>query len=271
MREKEGSVTGATVETILVVDDEEAMRVTMKGVLTHLGYRVSVASTGQQALDIIGSQDIDLVLLDLRIPGISGINVLRAARPLAPDTVFVILTAFGTLDSAILAIRNGAFDYLLKPTPVQDIVRVIQRGLADRQKRRSSQEDPVGLLERALVQLRGEGATTGLPPASERFLQALDIAVDTLKQIVVVRGEPVGLTSTEYDILVYLMRNRRRVVSCRELVLEVQGHDLDECDARVVLRSHIHRLRRKIEIDPSDPQFIATIRGRGYTFQAADK
>ncbi len=102
-------------------------------------------------------------------------------------------------------------------------------------------------------------------------MQALDIAVDTLKQIVVVRGEPVGLTSTEYDILVYLMRNRRRVVSCRELVLEVQGHDLDEWDARVVLRSHIHRLRGKIEIDPSDPQFIATIRGRGYTFQAADK
>ncbi|MBN1657823.1 MAG: response regulator transcription factor [Anaerolineae bacterium] len=256
-------------DAILVVDDEEAMRITLKAFLGHLGYRVSVAATGEQALEMIGRQAFALVLLDLHMPGISGTDVLRAARPLAPDTVFVILTAYGTLDTAILAIRNGAFDYLLKPTPVQEIVRVVERALADRQRRHALQ-DPVALLERALVQLKGEGIQTVSPSAPERFLQESDLAVDTLKQLVVVRGDPVSLTPTEYDLLVYLMRHRRRVVSCRELVREIQGHDLDERDARVVLRTHIYRLRQKIEIDPNEPQMVCTVRGRGYTFQSSN-
>ncbi|HSJ57619.1 MAG TPA: response regulator transcription factor [Anaerolineae bacterium] len=269
MQAGEGGAGTDVQDTILVVDDEKSMRVTLKAFLDHLGYRVSTAANGQQALELMGSQVFDLVLLDLHMPGISGTEVLRAARPLAPDTAFVILTAYGTLDSAILAIRNGAFDYLLKPTPVQEIVQVIERALADRRRRRLSQEGPVALLERALVQLRSEGADPRPLPAPERFLQEPDLAIDTLKQIVVVRGEPASLTPTEYDLLVYLVRNRRRVVSCRELVREVQGHDLDERDARVVLRTHVHRLREKIEVDSKDPQMVLTVRGRGYTFQSS--
>lgn len=269
MQAKEGDGNKALLDTILVVDDEKSMRVTLKAFLDHLGYRVSTAANGQQALDLMGSQAFDLVLLDLHMPGISGTDVLLAARPLSPDTAFVILTAYGTLDSAILAIRNGAFDYLLKPTPVQEIVQVIERALADRRRRRVSQEDPVALLERALVQLKGEGTATSPPRDPERFLQEPDLAIDTLKQLVVVRGELVSLTPTEYDLLVYLVRNRRRAVSCRELVRVVQGHDLDERDARVVLRTHVHRLRQKIEVDSRDPQMVLTVRGRGYTFQSS--
>jgi two-component system KDP operon response regulator KdpE len=101
-------------------------------------------------------------------------------------------------------------------------------------------------------------------PSPERFLQASEVSVDTLRRLVVVRGQPVELTPTEYDILVYLLRHREQVVSSRELVAHLRGYELDERDARVVLRAHMHRLRHKMERDPARPHLICTVRGTGY-------
>jgi DNA-binding response OmpR family regulator len=255
---------------ILIVDDERALRHTLAGVFKHLGYQVTEASSGREALEHINHKDLDLVILDLQMPEMDGAEVLQAARPLAPDTVFIILTAYGTLDSAIIAVRYGAFDYLLKPSPVKEIVRAVEAGLAERQ-RRLHHQDPVALLEQALVTLKTT-AQQPEPPHStdstERFLQISDITVDTLKQLVVVRGQPVDLTQTELEILTYLLRYQDRVVSCRELVAHVRGYDLDERDARTLLRTHIHRLRHKLELDPTQPHLITTVRGSGYTISA---
>ncbi|MEE8389312.1 MAG: response regulator transcription factor [Anaerolineae bacterium] len=251
---------------ILIVDDEWAMRRTLADLFESMGYRVVEAASGPRALEHIGRQRFDLVILDLKMPEMDGTEVLRAARPLAPDTVFIILTAYGTLESAIAAVRHAAFDYLLKPSPVKEIVRAVEAGLVERQ-RRLRHKDPVVLLEQALTSLRTEAQqpeTSSFTESIERFLQASDVTMDTLKQLVVVRGQPVGLTPTEFDILAYLMRHHDRVVSCRELVAHLRGYDLDERDARVFVRTHVRRLRHKVERDPARPRLIRTVRGRGY-------
>jgi DNA-binding response OmpR family regulator len=147
---------------------------------------------------------------------------------------------------------------------VHEIARTVQKGLAERQKRLRHQ-DPVVLLERALDSLKNSSQPSE-PASPDRFLRAQGVALDVLKQLVVVRGEQVELTPTEFDILAFLMRHRDRVVSCQEIVAHVHGHELDERDARVVLRTHIHRLRQKIERDPSVPAIICTVRGSGYSF-----
>jgi len=249
---------------ILIVDDERMLRRTLSDMFRRMGYRTTEASSGREALNHIARNSFDLVLLDLKMPGMDGTEVLKAARPLAPDTVFVILTAYGTLDSAITAIRYGAFDYLLKPSPVKEIVRAVEAGLAER-RRRLREEDPVVLLERALAGLKATANRPEDTPSAGRFLQLPGVTVDTLRRLVVVDGRPVELTPTEFEILTYLMRHRDRVVSCRELVAHLRGCDLDERDARTLLRSHIHRLRRKLERDPSRPHLIKTVRGSGYT------
>ncbi|MDY6875553.1 MAG: response regulator transcription factor [Chloroflexota bacterium] len=258
------SATAFPGARILIVDDERATRHTLAELFRRMGYRAVEADSGQAALEHIAHQRFDLVILDLKMPGMDGTEVLKAARPLAPGTVFIILTAYGTLDSAIASIRHGAFDYLLKPSPVKEIIRAVEAGLTKRQQQQQRQEEPVALLERALANLKTAAQKPKSPPLTKRFLQVPDITVDALRRLVVVRGQPVDLTPTEFDILTYLMRHCDRVVSCRELVAHVRGYDLDERDARLLLRSHIHRLRRKLKRDVDRLGLIRTVRGSGY-------
>jgi len=252
--------------TILIVDDERATRHTLADLLHREGYRVVEAASGPEALDLLASQAFDLVMLDLKMPEMDGTEVLQAARPQAPDTVFIILTAYGTLDSAMIAIRNGASDYLLKPSSPQEIVRAVDAGLAQR-RHKLAREDAVTILEQALAGLKTAAPTPKTASTVERFLHISDVTVDTLRQLVVVCGRPMELTPTEYNILVYLLHHRGQVVSCRELVVRLHGYELDEVDARVVVRTHMHRLRHKLERYSSQSHIIDIVRGRGYRIE----
>src|SRR5512136_1297106 len=117
---------------LLVVDDEKAMRVSLSEIFTLRGAQVTTAADGREAVELLNQRDFDLMLLDLKMPGMSGIQVLEVAQKLRPGTVVILLTAHGTLDSAISALRRGAFDYLLKPCQVPEILAAVQRGLAHR-------------------------------------------------------------------------------------------------------------------------------------------
>ncbi len=251
--------------SILIVDDEQVPRHSLATFLRHANYQAVEASSGQEALECIGRQHFDLVLLDLKMPEMDGIQVLQAALPIAPDTVFIILTAYGTLDSAIATLRHGAFDYLLKPSSMPEIVRAIEAGLAE-QRRRLVPNAPMALLEQALDILRTMPQAMAKAPDPERFLQAREITVDTVQRIAVMRGQPVDLTATEFDILTYLLRHQEQVVSCRQLVAHLRGCDLDERDARIVVRAQVNRLRHKLEPGSSRPRLIHTVRGMGYRF-----
>ncbi len=250
---------------VLIVDDERATRHSLTDLFERLGCETRGAAHGLEALELVCHQNFDLVILDLKMPAMDGTEVLERARQLAPETVYIIMTAYGTLDSAITALRQGASDYLLKPSSLKEIVRAAQQGLAVRQARLQKQ-NPITLLEQALDHLKATAQGAARPQPAKRFLQTPDVTVDVRKRLVSVRGEPVDLTPTEFDALVYLMRHRDRIVSCRELVAEIRGYELDERDAATFMRAHIHRLRGKIEVDPSQPQLIQTVRGSGYLF-----
>ena len=260
----------AATSRILIVDDEPTMTRALARMLDLMGYNATVAASGEKALDMMEHQQFDLVLLDLRMPGMDGLEVLAAAQSLATGTTFVILTAHGSLDSAIVAMRQGAFDYLLKPCSVDEIVATIKRGLEKRQRVRH-REKLVGLLKETLDQVRAEeNPSTSPPESSPRLLNMGPITLDTQWRAAVVQDELVHLSSTEYETLAFFAQHLDEVVSCSELVQHTHSLDLSEKDARPIIRMHIHRLRQKLEQDPGHPHLLRTVRGVGYMFSTND-
>ena len=257
----------SAIPRILVVDDELAMRETLREILELEGFQVSQADSGEAALNILGQAPVDLMLLDLKMKGLDGLETTEAAKRLSPETVIIMLTAHGTLESAIGAMRHGAFDYLLKPASVEDIIASVQRGLAHRAQM-MRQRDLVGLMQRAITEL--QPASVPLPGKSaERHLKLREIDLDLQRHVAVVRGQLLDLTLTEFRMLVYLMEHPDQVIAPRELVGAVQGYRADEHEARAIVRVHIRRLRQKIEPDPDQPEYVLNVRGVGYVFASA--
>ncbi len=253
---------------ILIVDDEPTMTRALARMLELSGHHPRIANSGEEALDYIERHSFDLVLLDLRMPGMDGLEVLAAAQALAPGTTFVILTAHGSLDSAITAMRWGASDYLLKPCSVDEIVETVRRGLEKRWRVRQ-REQLVGLLQETLAVVNAEERTIPVTPESESgILKIGSMTLDPQWRSVAVNGKAVKLSATEYQILAHFARHVNQVVTCCELVRQTHGLDLNERDARPIIRMHIHRLRQKLESNPSQPHYLQTVRGVGYMLVA---
>ena len=253
-----------SIPHILVVDDEPAMRETLQEILELEGFQVSQADGGEAALEILRQTGIDLMLLDLKMKGMDGLQTIEAARQISPETVIIMLTAHGTLESAIGAMRHGAFDYLLKPAVVSDIIASVQRGLNHRTQM-LRQRDMLGLMQRAITELH----TTPAASRTDRHLKLREIDLDLQRHIAVVRGQILDLTLTEFRMLTYLMEHPDQVIAPRELVAAVQGYQSDEHEARAIVRVHIRRLRQKIEPDPDQPIYVLNVRGVGYVFAAS--
>ena len=235
-----------TVRT-LVVDDDEGVRFFLDETLRRTGHVVETASSGEDALERMRDTFFDVMILDLKLSGrVDGLRVLEAVRWRWPETVVVILTAHGSLESAMAAIREGVDGYLLKPAEPDDVRRTVQDALDRR---------------RDMCQL-GEGGTEG------RFLQLGLFSVDFEKHQVTLDGRGLELTSREFKLLTHLMKNASRVVSPRELVQVVGQYEAEDLyEARQIVKWYIHRLRRKVEPDPSNPQYILNVRGVGYRFR----
>ena len=257
---------------ILVVDDEEVTRLSLAEILSLEGYQVTAAKSGEEALQKLKKETVDLVLADLVMKEVDGLQVMEAAKKLSPDTVVIMLTAYGTLESAIQAMRQGAYDYLIKPCGAQEIVASVESGLAEQRQERRRQE-LVTKVEEMLIALKAEEEDEIPPSVSRgdqskraRFLQSGRIIVDLQKHIATLHGQLLNLTPTEFRLLACLMRKADQVLSCQELVREVQNYDCNEREARDIIRVHIRRLRQKLEPDPANPQYIVNVRGVGYMF-----
>jgi DNA-binding response OmpR family regulator len=120
------------IATVLVVDDEESVRVTLAAILSSHGYEVELAATGMEALTLLQVNEFDLVLTDLRMEGVDGLQVLGEAKRRWPDSVTIMLTGYASMDSAIAAMRQGAYDYLCKPCPTEELLATVARGLERR-------------------------------------------------------------------------------------------------------------------------------------------
>jgi two-component system KDP operon response regulator KdpE len=264
---KRDEVTHMADGRILVVDDEETIRTVLSEALEAHGYRVRCFANADQALRALEQEGGDLVLVDLKLPGsLDGLALLDRIVAHWQDTIVIVLTGYASLDSAIAALRRGAYDYLTKPASIPQILESVERGL-DKKRQAARRQLIIAQLEQTLDELRREGlGTRGPEVADDRFVKTSSLMIDRHKRLAVRGDQPIALTATEFDLLEYLAQHADRVVTPGEIVKEIQGYDLGEADARPIVRVHIQRLRQKLEDDPDNPKFILNVRGKGYRF-----
>ena len=255
---------------IIVVDDEPTARKSLAEILRLEGYQVTAAENGHEAVDALSAETFDVMLLDIRMPGMDGHEVLQHATKLAPECQIILLTAHGTLESAIEALRQGAHDYLLKPASPHEILSSVSRGIV----RRTDSERKRRLLEQmesSLQQLRdAEGIEETSPIKSAVVAIGEGVKVDLERREIWQDDMKVMLTPTEGKLMKVLLENQGRVLSHRELVMLVQGYQTTDWEAPEILRPLVSRLRRKLATFPGGKSWIMNVRGTGYVFDGVN-
>ena len=252
--------------SILVVDDEQVFREPLCEILRGEGYHVQAAVDGITAIEALKKSNFDLVLLDIRMPGMSGIEVLQVIEEIAPETKVILLTAHATVETAIEALRHGAHDYILKPASSHSILASVARALA---RRAEKQQRKVLLdqLESSLKRLKdAEGITYTTEDQRKSLALTAGVMFDVERREIWEGNQRLSLTPTEAKLLSVLAENRGKVISHRELVLLVQGYEVKDWEAPEVLRPLISRLRRKLGVFPGGESWIINVRGTGYLF-----
>ena len=251
-RRKSGRRSGNAVPLILIVEDEPAVRFSLRVASEREGWRTVEATTGEQALAAIGRQRPDLVLLDIMLPDMSGLDVCRQIRLEDRLLPIIMVSARGDEVDKIVGLELGADDYVTKPFSVRELVARVRAGL-----RRAAAESA----RRAVPAGSGAAADTDADePADRLVFGALEVL--PAERQVLVGGQEVALTRTEFDLLLALAQAQGRVLTRDALVATVWGYD-SEGGTRL-LDSHILHLRRKIEAQPRQPRFVLTVRDVGY-------
>lgn len=250
---------------ILIVDDETSVRFVLKNTLKNEGYAVNTAVHGGEALEKLSENSYDLLLLDLQMEPVDGLQVLTEIKELDPDLTVIILTAYGSVESAVEALRYGAFDYLFKPATPDTIRQRVQDGLQYRQQnlRQRHLMSQVEALRQILNKFDEEPDCTDIPTSEQRLIQSDNLMIDEHNRLVTLKGELLELTTAEFDVLLCLVKAAPNPLTPTQLVKCALGYDTDEIAARDIVKWHIHQLRRKI--DPHRSQYyIKTVRYKGY-------
>ena len=225
--------------TVLIVDDEKPLRDFVRRNLEVRNFNTLTAANGLEALALFNTQNIDLVILDVMMPRMDGLETIRRIRQGSLVPV-IVLSAMGEESDKIRALNLGADDYLTKPFGVGELLARVQAVL-----RRARWTEP---------------------PTREGHLARGDILVDLERHEVSVRDKPIELTPTEFNLLVYLMENSGKVLPHQTILQHVWGPEYGP--ESEYLRVYIGRLRQKIESDPANPLHLITERGIGYSFEA---
>lgn len=261
--------TGARV---LVVDDELHVRSALCRSLSLLGYRADDAASGDVALKVLAREPYDVMVLDIRMPGVDGVEVMRRAHRMRPQMAIIVLTAHATVESAIAAVKTSAADYLQKPVSVHEVAKAIAQALRHRAMQ-AQPPPPVGVQDGGTAAALADhgGAERVLDLRAGRVLRGgpLSLDLDTLELLVATGGDvprpAIRLTASEAALLLCLMEHPDAVLSCRELARDALGHCLSEEEARAIVRPHLCRIRAKLGLGPAR-RAIHTVRGRGYCF-----
>ena len=227
--------------TILVVEDEDSFVDALTVGLAREGFRVQVARDGAEALDMFDAVAPDLVLLDVMLPKVSGIDVCRELRKKS-DVPIIMVTAKGSEIDTVVGLEVGADDYVSKPYRLRELVARMR-----------------AVLRRA----PGEAVSLEGDPAD--ILVVGDVSLDPARHEVLIRGLDAALPLKEFELLTLLLENAGRVLTREVLIDRVWGHDY--VGDTKTLDVHVKRLRAKVEIDPSNPTRIVTIRGLGYKYE----
>ena len=264
---------------LLLVDGDGVSRYTVSKALQRVGYMVCEAGSGQAALERFAQGDVDLVVSEIDLPGMSGIALLQAIKSRSQDSIVILMAESVSVETAVDALRFGARDLLVRPYSSEDIRHSVERGIATarslRRRRRllDTIERTVADLAREVAMDAGEidaadnelaRAPRGASAAAHRNVIELGpLSVLPGKYQIEAGGQSASLTPTEFDLLLYLAAHRGRVASCHELVREVRGYATDEEEAREVIRPHVSNLRRKLKA-LGDIDLIVNVRGVGY-------
>jgi DNA-binding response OmpR family regulator len=261
---------------ILVVDDESNIRFFLKRVLARDGYQVIAAATGEAALDLLRKEEFALVLLDLKLQGIGGMDVLEQLRRYSPNTAVIVLTGYASLDTAVEALRHGAHDYLFKPAKTIELRQSVRAALTKRRRDLQQQMLLDRLEENLTTSLAEIRSTVTLPEvtsapeiepsvdADGRFVRRGPWRIDLMRHIITLEGQLLELTPTEFDLLAYMVGEAPRVISHQELASEVQGYECDFWEDTNTTRYHIHNIRTKLQDATGRTDLIRTVRGVGY-------
>jgi DNA-binding response OmpR family regulator len=225
-------------QRVLVVDDDPTVSDVVRRYLERAGYAVTLAGDGPGALAAYSRDQPDLVVLDLMLPGIDGLEVCRRLRTRADGVPIVMLTALGEEADRVLGLQLGADDYVTKPFSPRELVLRVQSVL-----RRSG--------------------TARSPQEAEELVDG-DLVLDVARRIARLRGHELALTVREFDLLVYLMRHPGRAFKRTELLEAVWGWTFGDQSTVTV---HVRRLREKVEDDPAQPRRIVTVWGVGYRYE----
>lgn len=250
-------------ERVLVVDDDDLGRRTLAEILTLEGFDVVEAEGGRTAIEALGLSTFDVVLLDLKMPDVDGVAVLEAASRLAPDSQVIVFTAHGSLESAIEAVRHGAFDYLLKPVSSREVVACVRRAV-DKRRALLRRQRLLAHLERAMRELVPEEST-----GEAHVVEMGEVSIDLSRRRLKKGQRDVELTPAELRLFLALYRRRGRVVSYRELVEQVQGYQVETWEAPAMVRPVVSRLRDKLRQLGGEAEWIETVRGSGYLLREA--
>jgi two-component system alkaline phosphatase synthesis response regulator PhoP len=229
-------------DTILLVEDEAAIAAFVQTALEREGFAVEVVEDGQQALARVNQALPDLIILDLMLPGMDGLEVCRAVRRMPTYVPIIMLTARTEDVDKVVGLELGADDYITKPFNTRELIARV----------------------RAVLRLADSRATMEEPDR----LRIGRLEIDMTGRTVTVGGQPVDLTPKEFDLLVLLASHPGRVFGRETLLEKVWGYDYLG-DSRTV-DVHVQRLRRKLEEDPHHPRYLLTVRSIGYKFARED-
>jgi DNA-binding response OmpR family regulator len=265
------------MSNVLVVDDEPGIRDVFSKTLESF-YEVTTTATGEEALTILTSETrVDVVLLDLNLPGIGGLELLDAIQSHSPATAVIMITGCGSIETAVHAMRRGSVNYLQKPISADVILKNVREAVqhARRERERNAiLQKARQLLERGLRELEQVAPPrTDLLADSDdadpaRFIQKGPLLIDTYQRKSTLDGELLDLTTGEYDLLLCLAREAPRVLDPLHLVKETRGFECSLNEAREIIRWQVYLLRQKVETDPSDPKYVLNVRGKGYMWAA---
>ncbi|WP_368918236.1 response regulator transcription factor [Corynebacterium striatum] len=228
---------------ILIVEDEESLADPLAFLLRKEGFDVILASDGPTALEQFANNTVDIVLLDLMLPGMSGTDVCKQLRATSSVPVIMVTARDSEIDK-VVGLELGADDYVTKPYSSRELIARIRAVL--RRGHDVSAESQEEELE-------------------EQILEGGRVRMDVERHIVMVDGEEVSMPLKEFDLLEYLLRNAGRVLTRRQLIDRIWGADY--VGDTKTLDVHVKRLRSKIEAEPSRPQHLVTVRGLGYKFE----
>jgi two-component system alkaline phosphatase synthesis response regulator PhoP len=259
------------IGNVLIIDDEANLRDTLSRILSKAGCETKAAIDGYEAFKLLEKDQFDLVFLDIHLPEVDGLQVLKEIRQRDQKLPVILLTGYGTLQSAVEALRLGATDYLLKPFDPEVLVSrtrmILDEQIKERRKKELQQR--IADLQAELQSLEREMPTNfdsgpPIPKPQDRFVKRGQLILDLQARRATFGDSVLDFPPAAFDYLAVLVNHSPEIVDYQTLVKEAQDYQVSMTEARELSKWHIHILRQNLEENPQKPRHVLNVRGVGY-------